>query len=182
MKIGRTAIGVMAAYLAFGQGDTVFRVQTRLVEVYATVRDHNGRYLDGLPQDRFQIKDNGQVQPVVAFESNTAQLSCAILLDTTGSMAAALPIVKNSVMRMIDDLTADDKVAVYGFSVGLKRLQDFTTDKAAAKTTDKAAPKAAAAKSAAAKAAPKAAAKAAPKASAEKVAPKKAAAPKKKAE
>ena len=133
MKIGRTAIGVMAAYLAFGQGDTVFRVQTRLVEVYATVRDHNGRYLDGLPQDRFQIKDNGQVQPVVAFESNTAQLSCAILLDTTGSMAAALPIVKSSVMRMIDDLTADDKVAVYGFSVGLKRLQDFTTDKAAAK-------------------------------------------------
>jgi len=133
MRTGRVAIAVMAAGAAFGQGDVVFRVQTRLVEVYATVRDHNGRYLDGLSQDRFQVKDNGQVQPVVAFESNTTQLSCAILLDTTGSMAATLPIVKNSVMRMIDELAADDHVAIYSFSVGLKRLQDFTTDKAAAK-------------------------------------------------
>jgi VWFA-related protein len=133
MKISRIATGVIAAYAAFGQGDIVFRVQTRLVEVYATVRDHNGRYLDGLPQDRFQVKDNGQVQPVLAFESNTAKLSCAILLDTTGSMAAALPVVKNSVIRMIDELAPDDNVAVYSFSVGLKRLQDFTTEKAAAK-------------------------------------------------
>jgi Ca-activated chloride channel family protein len=133
MKTSRIAIGVMAACAAFGQGDTVFRVQARLVEVYATVRDHSGRYLDGLPQDRFQVKDNGQVEPVVAFESNTAQLSCAILLDTTDSMAAALPIVKSSVMRMIDELAPDDNVAVYSFSVGLRRLQDFTTENAAAK-------------------------------------------------
>ena len=133
MKTGRIVIGVVAGYAAFGQGDAVFRVETRLVEVYATIRDHNGRYLDGLPQDRFEVKDNGQVQSVVAFESNAAKLSCAILLDTTGSMAAALPVVKNSVMRMIDELEPDDNVAVYSFSVGLKRLQDFTTDKAAAK-------------------------------------------------
>jgi len=133
MKTSRTAIGVIAAYAAFGQGNTVFRVQTRLVEVYATVWDHKGRYLDGLPQDRFQVKDNGEVQPLLAFESTTAKLSCAILLDTTGSMAAALPIVKNSVMHMIDELMPDDEVGIYTFSVGLKRLQDFTTDKAAAK-------------------------------------------------
>jgi VWFA-related protein len=133
MKTGRIVIGMLAAYAAFGQGDVVFRVESRLVEVYATVRDHNGRYLDGLTQERFEVKDNGRVQPVVAFESNAAKLSCAILLDTTASMAAALPVVKNSVMRMIDDLGPDDNVAVYSFSVGLKRVQDFTTDKAAAK-------------------------------------------------
>jgi VWFA-related protein len=133
MKTSRIAVGVIAACSAFGQGDVVFRVQARLVEVYATVRDHNGRYLEGLPQDRFEVKDNGQVQPVLAFESNTAQLSCAIVLDTTGSMAAALPVVKSSVMRMIDELAPADQIAVYGFSVGLKQLQDFTSDKAAAK-------------------------------------------------
>jgi VWFA-related protein len=48
-------------------------------------------------------------------------------------MAAALPIVKNSVIRMIDELAPDDNIAIYSFSVGLRRLQDFTTDKAAAK-------------------------------------------------
>jgi Ca-activated chloride channel homolog len=133
MKTSRIAVAAMAACAAFGQGDAVFRVQTRLVEVYATVRDHNGRYLDGLSQDHFQVKDNGEVQHVVSFESNTTQFSCAILLDTTGSMKAALPVVKNSLMRMIDELAADDNIAVYSFSVGVKRVQDFTTDKAAAK-------------------------------------------------
>jgi Ca-activated chloride channel homolog len=133
MRTSGIAIGVIAACSALAQSDAVFRVESRLVEVYATVRDHNGRYLDGLSQDRFQVKDNGQVQPVLAFESNTAKLSCAILLDTTGSMAAVLPIVKSSVMHMIDELAPDDSIAVYSFSVGLKRLQDFTTDKAAAK-------------------------------------------------
>jgi VWFA-related protein len=133
MKAGMIAIGLISACAGFGQDGTVFRVQTRLVEVYATVKSHNGRYLDGLPQDRFEVKDNGQLQSVVAFESNAAELSCAILLDTTGSMAAALPVVKSSVMRMIDELAPDDNIAVYSFSMGLNRLQEFTTDKAAAK-------------------------------------------------
>ena len=34
MKTSRIAIGVMAACAAFGQGDTVFRVQARLVEKF----------------------------------------------------------------------------------------------------------------------------------------------------
>jgi Ca-activated chloride channel homolog len=123
---------VSIAIAARSQGVT-FRTDSRLVEVYATVRDHNGRYLDGLTKDRFELRDNGEVQPLVAFESNFVPLSCAILLDTTGSMAGALPIVKNSLLRMLDDLREEDAVAVYGFSTQLNQLQDFTTDKSAAK-------------------------------------------------
>jgi VWFA-related protein len=131
----RRTIGVAALALcaAFGQGGVVFRAETRLVELYVTVRDHSGRYVDGLPQDRFQVMDNGQPQPISVFESESTPLSCAVLLDTTGSMAGVLPAVKTSVMHMIDELAVDDSVAIYTFSVGLKRLQDFTSDKAAAK-------------------------------------------------
>jgi Ca-activated chloride channel family protein len=113
--------------------DTIFRTETRLVEVYATIRDHNGRYLDGLSQDRFELRDNGQTQALAAFESNTSSLSCAILLDTTGSMAEVLPVVKNSVIKLIDAMSDGDSVAVFGFANGLNRLQEFTTDKASAK-------------------------------------------------
>jgi VWFA-related protein len=133
MRIGVIGAAAIAVWAAFGQGDLVFRADTRLVEVYATVRDHSGRYLDGLPQDRFRITDNGSPQQISAFESERAPLSCAVLLDTTGSMAGVLPAVKSSIMRMIDELSADDSVAIYTFSVGLKRVQDFTADKAAAK-------------------------------------------------
>jgi VWFA-related protein len=113
--------------------DPVFRVNSRVVEVYATIWDRNGRYLDGLTQEKFQLRDNGEVQTLAAFESHSASLSLAILLDTTGSMAAALPVVKNSIMKLIDELREGDAVAIYGFSNGLNRLQEFTLDKSAAK-------------------------------------------------
>jgi len=73
------------------------------------------------------------VQPLKVFESNADKFSCAVLLDTTASMAAALPAVKNSVVHMIDQLREEDRVAVYSFSLNLNQLVDFTTDKAAAK-------------------------------------------------
>ena len=126
----------MALPQAWSQATTdanVFRVNARLVEVYATVRDHDGRYLDFLPKERFEIRDNGEPQPVAAFESNAERLSCAVLLDTTGSMTEMLPVVKNSVVRMIDALRDEDSIAVYSFTTALNRLQDFTADKAAAK-------------------------------------------------
>jgi len=118
---------------ALAQPEAVFKVQTRLVEVYATVRDSHGRYMDGLSRDRFQVSDNGEVQPVVAFESNASRLSCAILIDTTGSMTAVLPVVKNSVVRLVDELRKEDEIGVFSFNTALSRLQDFTTDKDAAK-------------------------------------------------
>jgi Ca-activated chloride channel family protein len=127
------AILLFVAFGATSGQDTVFRTETRLVEVYATIRDHNSRYLDGLAQDRFEVRDNGQVQSLVAFESNTASLSCAILLDTTGSMADVLPVVKNSIIKLIDAMSDGDSVGIFGFANGLNRLQEFTTDKASAK-------------------------------------------------
>ncbi len=115
-------------------GSAVFRSDVRLVEVYATVFDHKGKYLDGLDSHSFEVLDEGKPQPIVTFESNQAELSCAILLDTTGSMARALPGVRNAVLRLIDEFRDNDAVAVYGFSVSLDTLQDFTTDKKALRT------------------------------------------------
>jgi len=60
-------------------------------------------------------------------------MHCAILLDTTGSMSASLPRLKNSVMNFIDELGPEDFVAIYTFTEQLVVQQDFTRDKDAAK-------------------------------------------------
>ena len=122
-----------AAVLEAQPGGAVFRAESREVEVYATVLDNRGHYVDDLPREAFQVLDNGAPQPIVTFENSATELSCAILLDTTGSMAAALPKVKNAVHRLIDEFRENDWVAVYGFSAGVEILQDFTRDRAAAK-------------------------------------------------
>ena len=81
--------GAFAALMA--QNDlAVFRSDVRLVEVYATVFDHKGKYLDGLDAQSFQLLDEGKPQPIMTFESNQAELSCAVLLDTTGMSVDAV--------------------------------------------------------------------------------------------
>ena len=77
--------------------------------------------------------DEGQPQALKAFESNAASLSCALLLDTTGSMQAALPALKSAALRLLGELREGDSAAVYTFSESLREVQPFTTDKRAAK-------------------------------------------------
>ncbi|MGO4880060.1 MAG: VWA domain-containing protein [Bryobacteraceae bacterium] len=124
------AIGALLAQ----EGGAVFRSEVRLVEVYATVFDHKGRYLDGLSGSSFELRDEGVPQPIVSFESNLSNLSCGIVLDTTGSMFRALPGVKNAVVHLIEQFRAEDSIAIYSFSTSLQVLQDFTNDKSALKT------------------------------------------------
>ena len=111
----------------------VFRVDSRLVEVSATVTDAGGRYVDDLAPTRFQVLEQGKPQPLTAFESSSSSLTCAILLDVSGSMEAAMPALKNAVLKLIDELRAGDSIAVYSFNESVNLLQDFTTDHRAAK-------------------------------------------------
>jgi VWFA-related protein len=113
--------------------EVTFHAEARLVEVYATVLDDRGKYLDGLIRDRFVVSEDGKRQDVVGFESDSAGVQCAILIDTTGSMQAALPRLKNAVARFIDELRDEDSVAIYSFTTSLDVLQDFTKDRARAK-------------------------------------------------
>jgi Ca-activated chloride channel homolog len=128
-------IGAVSLLMAAAarQSMTTLHVFARLVEVPVTVMDSRGRYVDGLELDNFQVIENGQAQKIKYFEGSGGFISCAILLDTTGSMEAAMPRLKNSVVRFIDELGPDDSVAVYSFTERLVQQQDLTKDKAAAK-------------------------------------------------
>ncbi len=123
----------LGACAAAQDGEAVIRAEARLVEIPATVLDHKGRYVDGLRAELFSVADNGVAQRLVVFEGNDDGLSCAILLDTTASMASALPNMKNAVLRMIEQMREQDSVAVYGFDTSLRTLLNFTTDKRPAK-------------------------------------------------
>ena len=116
-----------AAPLAVTTG-AVFRVSARLVEVYATVTEE-GRFVDNLRRDDFTLLDNGKQVPFGTFENRAAGVTVALVLDTTGSMMAALPALKGSALKLIDDLRPVDTVAVYSFNESVTELQSFTTNK-----------------------------------------------------
>lgn len=70
---------------------------------------------------------------VAAGHSSSDAHITKLLLDTSGSMANALPRVKNSIVNFINKLDPQDSVAIYTFDQRLVTRQDFTTDKDMAK-------------------------------------------------
>jgi Ca-activated chloride channel homolog len=127
------ALGMLCSQVLGQDSLGTIKVDVRLVEVYATVVDNHGSFVDGLKADNFQILEDGRPQKISIFENDADSLSCAILLDTTGSMRDALPRVRNSVVKLIDELGEKDSVAIFTFDQQLTVRQDFTTDKDAAK-------------------------------------------------
>ncbi len=115
------------------QDSPIFKSDVKLVEVYATVFDHGGHPVDGLQRDQFEIRDDGAAQPIQVFESSEQPLSCALLLDTTGSMTEALPALRNAAREFLAQLRPNDKVAVYSFSDHIDELAEFSDDKTAAR-------------------------------------------------
>ena len=107
----------------------VFRSDVKLVEVYATVFDGGGRAVSGLGREQFEIRDDGVSQPIRVFETTDKSLSCALLLDTTGSMREAMPQLRNAARSFIDALRPGDSVGVYSFTDRLIELSGMTSDR-----------------------------------------------------
>ncbi len=106
-----------------------FRSDTKLVEVYTTVTDGRGRYVDDLALSQFALVNGKDPQPIIAFEPQTSDLSVALLLDTTGSMVDTIASLKRAAIKLIDSLRPGDSVAVYSFSDQVMELAPYTTDR-----------------------------------------------------
>lgn len=124
---------IFAATPEFSQ-DITFEGEVNLVEVYATVFDDHGQAVVDLTKDQFAIFDNGKARSIRVFEPTYGALSCALLLDTTGSMRFAMPAVINAARDFITDLRPGDSAAVYAFTDHLEQLQEMTTDRDAPAT------------------------------------------------
>ena len=68
------------------QEPPVFRSNTNLVVVPATVTDRSGRFVRGLTADQFEISEGGTGRAIVQFSADRVPVSLAILLDVSGSM------------------------------------------------------------------------------------------------
>jgi Ca-activated chloride channel family protein len=132
----RSLAGLAAALLALAQQATApdiptapFRAEVRLVEVDASVFDKRGNPMSNLTRERFQVMDNGQPQEITAFEGSDDKVSCALVMDVTGSMEKFLPSLKIAASRFVDELRDKEEVGIYTFTTSLSLAQPFTSDK-----------------------------------------------------
>ena len=127
MRIWLFLFFTLNAELSWSQ--TALKVDVRMIEVYATVSDNRGRPMTNLQSEDFHVLEDNRPQQIRVFEPQSSAITIALLVDTTGSMAADLPRVKNAVARLLDAVKPEDSVGLFTFANGLNRLSNFSRDR-----------------------------------------------------
>lgn len=137
--LARTAlVGVALALivLAAGVGSTqlraqtpVFRTATKVVSLFATVFDANGRLVGDLVQDDFEVLDNEKPQPLVLFDNTIQPISVVVLLDTSASMTDTMKLLQQAAEQFVLRLLPDDKAKIGAFNDKLEVSAEFTNNR-----------------------------------------------------
>ncbi len=108
-----------------------FRSAVDLVTIQASVRDARGRVVQGLTRADFEVRDNGQVRPVIDFRSDRqSPVTLAIMVDMSGSMSvgAKITMARQAYESVLSQLRDQDEVALFTFDSSLQERQGFTRD------------------------------------------------------
>ena len=124
------AAGVLAAQPS-GEPVQRFRSSTDVVTIQAAVRNGRGRPLPGLTAADFEVRDNGQLRPVLSLRSDSGSpVSMAILVDMSGSMIVStkLAMARAALESVVSQLRPEDEVALFSFDSALHELRGFTSN------------------------------------------------------
>ena len=102
-------------------------VSVDLVNVNATVRDANGRYIDGLSATDFSLLEDGIEQKLSFFAHDSqVNLSVGVMVDTSGSMRHKLQQALQTVREVSLALGPQDEMFLMTFNDEIDIRQKFT--------------------------------------------------------
>jgi VWFA-related protein len=101
-----------------------------LVEVYAAVKDAQGRPVLDLRPESFRVLEGGKPQQVVRFERVTdLPVTTALLLDTSASMVKSLPEAQRAALAFLQTtLSPRDRAALIPFNESPRLAVKLTND------------------------------------------------------
>lgn len=112
------------------QPGSTFKVNVKLVSVFATVTDQNGAPVVDLKKDDFAIAEDGVPQKIAVFDQQSEiPLSIVLAIDASGSVRQDIKLELQSARKFIaDTLHAKDTLALYQFNETVQELVRFTSD------------------------------------------------------
>lgn len=128
--IGGLGFASVRAQEPSGPVRQTFRSAADVVTINASVRDARGRLVSDLTAEDFEVRDNGQLRPILSMRSDRqSPISLALLVDMSGSMRIGPKIAMarqayESVLSQLRD--GQDEVALFTFDAALHQRQDFT--------------------------------------------------------
>jgi VWFA-related protein len=108
--------------------DTIFRSDTRLVVLHASVIDKKGRLLTKLPQSAFRVFENNVEQPIKLFRREDVPVSLGLVVDNSGSMRDKRKRVETAALAAVKASNPRDEVTVINFNDEPYHDAEFTND------------------------------------------------------
>lgn len=127
----RSSLIVCAAALAlWGQQekDPVFRSDTRLVQLHASVLDKKGNLLNNLPRQAFKVFENNVEQPIRLFKREDIPVSMGLVIDNSGSMRDKRAKVEAAALDLVKDSNPRDEIFIVNFNDEAYLDVPFTND------------------------------------------------------
>lgn len=106
-------------------------VDVDVVHITASVMDGDGRFVKGLPRQRFRVFENDVPQEVTFFIGENVPLEIIVAVDVSGSMTGAMPQLKQATKGFLSALRPSDRVTVIGFNDNVFTLARPSADLAA---------------------------------------------------
>jgi VWFA-related protein len=106
----------------------LFRADTRLVVLHASVLDRSGKLITSLPREQFKVFENNQEQPLKIFRREDIPVSIGIVVDNSGSMRDKRQKVESAAMALVKASNPRDEVFVVNFNDEAYLDVPFTAD------------------------------------------------------
>ncbi len=123
-----SAVLLCTAALTFAQDDAIFRADTRLVVLHASVVDKGGKLVTNLPQNAFKVFENGSEQAIKVFKREDVPVSMGILIDDSGSMREKRAKVGAAALALVKASNPQDEVFIVNFNDEAYLDVPFTND------------------------------------------------------
>src|SRR5436189_46730 len=101
-------------------------VETLEVQLPISVLDREGRPVNGLTKDNFQIFEDKVPQTIKSFKHEDIPLSLGLIIDNSGSMRNKRERVNSAALAFVRESNPDDETFIVNFDDSAYLEQDFT--------------------------------------------------------
>jgi len=108
-------------------GSYIFRAESRLVVLHATVLDKDNHFVTNLQKSAFRVLENGVEQNLRVFAREDVPVSVGLIIDNSGSMRDRREKVNHATLAFVKASNPRDEVFVVNFNDEAFLDQEFTS-------------------------------------------------------
>lgn len=109
-----------------GKGGYVISVDTTLIQIPVFVHDKEGRPVNNLKEEHFQVFEDKTPQKIKLFAHEDVPLSLGLVIDNSGSMRSKRERVNSAALSFVRESNPEDETFIVNFDDSAYLEQEFT--------------------------------------------------------